>query len=113
MPNQTPADFFGDGYSADNSSHTITFETFDAGATCVLPEVTDGEADTSSGDYRKVVYGILEALHQNFERVKGTTTASTRIKSTRNSYEDSDGAFLRTYKFVVSTTASQIEVKNE
>ncbi len=58
-----PSTWLGAGYVADDSGHTITFNTADAASNKLLAELTDAEADETTGDVRKLVFAVMEALH--------------------------------------------------
>lgn len=46
-----PTAFFGGSYAADSDSFEVPLSFF--------PEITAGEADESTGDSRKIIYGLL------------------------------------------------------
>lgn len=125
----TPYQLFGSGYAASSSTHTITLNTSNASSDPLLIQITDTEANADSGDGRRVVYGLLEMLYQHMAELNGTeayvtgefswgssTTGvvpSVKIVPTRSSYEDTNGELVRTYKFIVRTTVTGLEVSDE
>lgn len=62
MANPVPSVYFpGIGLSAANE---VEFKTSGA-ATPTFPELSNAEADSGTGDIRKIAYAILRAIHAN------------------------------------------------
>lgn len=78
--NDSPSEVFGSGYSSDGSS--ITFTIGSGGA---LPNLSSAEANTSSGDYRHVVYELINFFFDEFNAVpaadRPTQMSITRTRS--------------------------------
>ncbi len=54
----TPKDWLGDGYSSDGTDMTIPI----AG----IPGLTGGEANAATGDIRKIIFALCEALNARY-----------------------------------------------
>lgn len=80
----------------------------------VLDEVTDTEATASTvGDWRKVVFGIMEMLYWRYTSL-AVGDRSSKLTITRNSnVDDGTGTITRSYFVTVITTASAVEVIDE
>lgn len=55
-----PSTFFGAGYSL--AGNAISMNTNTAGSNKTLVELTDAEANATSGDWRKIVFALMEKL---------------------------------------------------
>ena len=78
-----------------------------------LDEVTDTEANASSGDWRKVVFGIMEMLYLKWI---GTPTADRPAKLTisrSSSVDNTTGDVTRSYTVRVTVSASTVDVAAE
>jgi hypothetical protein len=79
----------------------------------LLPEITDAEADPTTGDARKVIYGMLEMLYAKFSGLP-LADRPTKIDFTRTTTEDqATGEFVKRYNITIRTGAAQLEVANE
>ncbi len=58
--NPAPQTWLGAGYTLASSNVKLTTQT--AGSNIALPELTDTEANATTGDIRKVAFAIAEAL---------------------------------------------------
>jgi len=103
-----PSDFFGAGYSV--GTNTITFNTA-AHATPLLTELTSAEANATTGDYRSIVYALMEMLNTKFG---AATPTPGKLSITRSSYEDGTAnELIRTYTVQVRTVITGVEVADE
>lgn len=109
MPsNPIPSTFFGAGYTY--AANQITLNTA-AHATPLLAQVDAAEANATTGDYRRIVFGVLEMLHAKFA---AATPVASKIAVLRSTYEDTlTGEFVRTYTVTVRTTPTGLEVTDE
>jgi hypothetical protein len=80
----------------------------------LLDEVTDTEATaTTAGDWRKVVFGIMEMLYWRYTSL-AVEDRSSRLTVTRNSaIDDTTGVITRTYTTTIVTAPSAVEVIDE
>jgi hypothetical protein len=79
----------------------------------ILQEVSDAEAHATTGDWRKIVYGIMEMLYQ---RWLNTPTADRPAKmniSRSSSTNETTGAITRFYTVQITTIPSGLEVVDE
>lgn len=79
--------------STGTGTHTIKVPGF-------LQQLTDAEANLTTGDYREVVAALYEAIYQRF-LILGSSNQPTRLQMTRNQYEDTV-----THRTVFSYTAT-------
>jgi hypothetical protein len=79
----------------------------------ILQEVTDVEAHATTGDWRKIVYGIMEMLYQRWLNT-ATADRPTRMNISRSSStNETTGAITRFYTVQITTTPSGLEVSDE
>jgi hypothetical protein len=111
--NKAPSNWLA-GYAANSTNSTITFNTADvsAPATASFPELTNAEANVTSGDFRKIFFSILDAL---FKKFSATPVADrpTKINLNRSSVINADDTITHTYVFTVNVAGSSFEVANE
>lgn len=92
-------------WSEDGTDITVPLATF--------PEMTAGEADAATGDIRKVLYGICEALFQQHN----TTILADRPTKMRINKSSvlipSTGEYNCTYQFSFRLDVSGAEVTSE
>jgi hypothetical protein len=111
----TPTSFFGAGFSADDTTHTITLNTSDAEAPDVaaLAELSDAEADDGTGDWRKVLFALMEAVYANWI----ATDAADRPAKVRvfrgSSVNETTGVITRNYTVQIDTGVTGEEVVDE
>ena len=86
--NDSPSEVFGTGYSSDGSSITFTI-----GSTGLLTNLTSAEANATTGDYRHVIYELLNFFFTEFNAVP-TADTPTQMSITRSRTES--GGVLRT-----------------
>lgn len=104
--------------SATKLGETINLSTNGSGANTVgslssLSEVTDVEADPDTGDWRKVLFGIVEMAFQQNNNTP-STARSTRLDIRRSSMENSvTGKIIRNYTFRFETDVEGIDVAPE
>jgi len=106
--NPIPSAFFGAGYAY--STNAITLNT-EAHASPLLEELEAAEANATTGDYRRILYALMEMMYQKFLVV---TPVPGKLTFTRSTYEDtSTGELVRTYTFQVRTIPTGVEVAEE
>ena len=113
MPsNPIPSAFFVAGYSetGTGATHQIIFNT--AGhATPLITELTEAEADPTTGDYRKILFAIMEMLRA---KLNAATPVAGKVSMARSSYEDvATGELVRTYTTTIRTVPTGLEVADE
>lgn len=98
----TKVDLTADG-SADN-----TLQAFGP-----LDELTELEIDASGGDWRKMVFGIVEMLYQRWNNTP-TADRPTKLSVSRSSStNESTGVTTRFYTFQVLIEPGSVEVVSE
>ena len=108
-----PSTWLGAGYSSSSGAHTITLNTNDAASNKTLVQLTDVEADPTTGEARKLIYAITEGLYQAYNNV-ATDSRPTKMAIYRSSsVNDLTGIITRTYSFQFTLVSSGEEVAGE
>lgn len=106
-----PGEWFGAGYSL--ASNAITMNTNDAAANKTLTELTDAEANATTGDSRKVIYALAEAFYAKYNSL-ATADRPTQMQIYRStSSNDITGETTRTYTLVFKVTPTDVDVAAE
>ena len=102
--NDSPTEVFGTGYSSDGSSISLTI-----GSSSLLPEISSAEANATTGDYRKVLYGLIEGVFQKYTDIP-SPDLPTKMELKRGTSENLAGELTRTYtlKFVLDSTGFEV-----
>jgi hypothetical protein len=111
--NPIPSVFFGAGYTetGTGATHTIVLTTNDNSGTKLLPELTEVEADPTTGDYRKILFALMEMMYVKYQAV---TPVPGKLTLTRSSFEDTaSGELVRTYTVQIRTNVTGVEVADE
>lgn len=77
-----------------------------------LKEVTSAEANASTGDVRKVIYGIVDELQRRYDLVP-TADRPDNMQVSKGTTENPNGTFTRSYTFRFTLDSSGFEVANE
>jgi hypothetical protein len=64
--NVQPTKYFGAGYAVDPVNHLVKFNTNDAASNKILSQLTDAQANASTGDARQIILAMLEACYQAY-----------------------------------------------
>lgn len=96
-----PSDFFGGGYSYASNAITLTTS---AGSPALLTQLTNAEADATTGDWREVVFAIMEALVTKWE---ATADADRPTRVNISKYAGISGGMI-THTYNVTVSASVI-----
>jgi hypothetical protein len=111
--NDAPSDWLGLGYTATaGSTNNIGFTIGPSG---LVNELTAAEANPNTGDVRKVVWSLLDALYRKWDaKVASLPTADrpARISFNRNISFSSTG-MTHTYTFTAQVVGTNIDVANE
>lgn len=115
LTDKSPATWLGAGYNS--SSGKIELNTNDADANRLLTELTDAEADETTGDFRKLLFGILDGLYTQFTTKNATLAPadrSQRVTFTRSAtVNDGTGLMTRHYIANIQLETAAFEVANE
>ena len=112
--NATPSGWLGSGYTLSGSGTTAAINFGISGNTNeTLPQLTTAEANASTGDIRKIYYGIVEQLYQAYIG-KATADRPNRMVLTRSSSVDSTtGLITSTYSIQFVLAATGLDVTSE
>lgn len=106
-----PSTWLGAGYTL--ASSVAGFTTATSGGTVCLSELTDTEANATTGDIRKLMYAVCEKFWQAYN---GTATADRPAKMRifrSTSSNDAAGTESRSYTITFDITATGTEVASE
>jgi hypothetical protein len=111
----TPSGWLGAGYTLSGSGTTAAINFGISGNTnATLPEITTAEANATTGDIRKIYYGIVEQLYQSY-LAKATADRPNRMAITRSSSVDATtGLITTTYttSFVLAATGLEVTAES-
>ena len=110
--NKTPTTWLGAGYSASSVNNTITLTTGDATTNITLPELTNAEANASTGDIKKIILAVVEKFYDKYN----TTVLADRpakMMISRVIVAGQDNTNTATYQFTFALTQSVLEVAEE
>jgi len=112
--NATPSGWLGSGYTLSGSGTTAAINFGISGNTNeTLPQITTAEANASTGDIRKIYYGIVEQLYQAYIG-KATADRPNRMVLTRSSSVDATtGLITSTYSIQFVLAATGLDVTSE
>lgn len=106
-----PSTFFGAGLT--NGTNTIILTTNDAGGTKLLTELTDAEAHVTTGDFRKIIFALMEMLSVKWEAT-ALEDRPAKIAITKSSSIDAQtGAITNAYTVVCYNELGAQEVADE
>jgi hypothetical protein len=94
----TPGEFFGAGYSL--GSNKVSLETATSGGTPVLTQLTDTDANATTGKTQQVVTALVEACYAKYIAIPAADRP-TNLRITRQSgVNDTTGT--RTVNYIVT-----------
>jgi hypothetical protein len=112
---KSPAAWLGAGYDA--STGKISFNTANAASNQTLPQLTDTEADETTGDIRKVLFALIDGIFTKYDAkysALDTAARPSKVTFTRSATANADGSVTRTYLFVANLAAPlSVEVADE
>lgn len=94
---------FGTNYTASSTTLTLTLSDFS--------EITSAEANASSGDSRKIVYGLIEGLYKRFNALP-EGDAPSKMQISRSRGLNADGTISASYSFNF-TLSGDVDVATE
>lgn len=78
-----------------------------------LDELTDAEIDASTGDWRKIMFGIVEMLYQRWNNTPSADRPTKVSVSRSSSVNETTGVITRYYTFQTQLDPVSVEVTNE
>ena len=113
--NATPSGWLGAGYTLSGSGTTAAVNFGISGNTnATLPEITTAEANATTGDIRKIYYGIVEQLYQSY-LAKATADRPNRMAISKSSNVDATTGFITTnytIQFVLAATGLDVTTES-
>jgi hypothetical protein len=102
----TPGEFFGAGYSLTSSEVKLT--TNDNGGTKLLTQLTDSDANASTGKTQQVALALIEAVYQKYIAIATADRPSNMSVSRSSSVDDTAGTRTIAYVFSVKVDAATL-----
>ena len=103
--NSAPTNLLGAGYVADTTKIDLLLANF--------PEVTAAEADEATGDSRKVLFGLLTAIHNRYAALAAADKPAKLRISKSSSALGSGNGFTQTFTISFDLSAGAVEVVAE
>jgi hypothetical protein len=102
------------GYTLSGSGTTAAINFGISGNTnATLPEITTAEANASTGDIRKIYYGIADQMYKSYSD-KATADRPNRMTFTKASFVDATtGLITSSYTFAFVLAATGLDVTDE
>jgi hypothetical protein len=98
----TPGEFFGAGYTL--SSNKVSLETATSGGNPLLTQLSDTDANATTGKTQQVVLSLVEACYAKFNAI-ASADRPTNLTITRQSSVN-DQAGTRTVNYIVTAVVS-------
>lgn len=99
--NKTPSSFFGTGYAYSSVNKRITLSTNNSTDVIKLSELTNTEANQTTGDARKLIYALILFIEQRIGELGASKPIKMTVKTgiSNGSSQASAGGLLKTYVF--------------
>jgi hypothetical protein len=98
----TPAEFFGAGYSL--GSNKVSLETATSGGTPLLTQLTDTDANATTGKTQQVVLALVEACYAKLNAIASADRPTNLTITRQSSVNDLTGT--RTVNYIVTAVVS-------
>ena len=110
----TPSGWLGAGYtlSGSGTSAAINFG-INGNTNATLPEITAAEANATTGDIRKIYYGIAEQLFQSYLAKAAADRPSRMVISKSSNVDATTGLITTNYAFQFVLAATGLDVTTE
>ena len=109
--NPAPSAWLGAGYAP--TGNTIVLNTNDAVSNKTLAQLTNAEANATTGDVRKLFFALLEMIYQaNLAVATADRPAKMRIYRS-SSVDETTGVITRSYQVQFDLEATGVEVTAE
>jgi hypothetical protein len=102
-----PSTWLGAGYTVDTSPHVVKFTTSSASSNKILKQLTDAQADPTTGDIREIFLAMCEAFHQANVSQAANPPAQMTVK---RAIADNAGVTTATYTFAFKIDPSAFGV---
>jgi len=98
----TPSVLFGDNYAF--SAPSITISNVDN------PSVTDAEANATTGDFRRILFGLLQDMYARFNAIDAADrpTKMTFLRSTSVNDVTQQGTVTFTIRFTTGDVVTEV-----
>jgi hypothetical protein len=112
--NPSPSSWLGAGYTLSGSGTTAAINFgIDGNTNETFPEITTTEANATTGDIRKIYYGIIDQLAKVYSE-KASADQPNRLEVSKSSNVNSTtGLITTTYTFQFVLAATGLDVANE
>jgi hypothetical protein len=97
---------------ATNGTNTLSLTTATAAGAKSLPELTDAEAHVTTGDWRKIVFALMERLFLYYDSL-ALADKPTKVAITRTGTLQSNGTINYQYIVTINAAATGTEVQAE
>lgn len=108
--NKAPSNWLGAGYTLN--TNVVGFNTNDAATNKTLTQLTNTEANASTGDIREVMFAMLEAFYQAYI-AKDNADRPSKLSISRNGTTTSTGNINYTYNVQVEVSPTAVNVTPE
>lgn len=108
---KAPSTWFGAGYSLASSNIKLT--TVTAGSNIALPQLTDTDANATTGDIRVVAFAIVEALYQAWVAQAGNQPTKMGISRSASNKTTGKITYKYDFQFEVSPPSGAYAVSSE
>ena len=106
-----PSTWLGAGYSL--AANAITMNTATAGSDVTLPELTDAEANATTGDVRDVFFALAEAMYQAYNDTASADRPTKMRLYRSNTTNETTGIVTRSYTLQFDLAIGAIDVDDE
>ncbi len=106
-----PSTWLGAGYAV--TSHVAGFNTNDASSNKLLTQITDANADPTTGDIRILTMAWLEMLYAKWLLQAGSQPTKMTITRSQGNNRSLDGSVQYTYTIKIQVLPSAVSVPSE
>lgn len=93
-----PGEFFGGGYSL--GSNKVSLETATSGSTPLLTQLTDTDANATTGKTQQVVIALVEACYAKYLAISAADRPANLTITRQSSVDDATG--VRTVNWIIT-----------
>jgi hypothetical protein len=109
-----PSTWLDAGFDVDTVNHLIKLNTNDAASNKLLAQLTDSQADPTTGDIRRVAFAIAEALYLAWKN-QPTNNQPKKMVIGRSVVNNRDGTVQNVYtlRFTVTPPGGDYSIPAE